>query len=461
MLQRIGLIVGGLVLILGVGYYVLKNSPAGSQLVPEASAASLWVEVISSNASFFDKDGVSRELHSGDEIAPGATIISDTKGRVVIHLPDGSVLRLDEDSKLTLDKAQFNSKNEGLIVEATLITGRVWSKVVALVTPESSWEVKTSNAVATVRGTSFGVGYKDGKSRIVGKEDKIKIAVIDPKTQKIIEGAEREVDSGKFIEIKNDDISAILAQPETLSQPLQLKDAPRDVLDWDLRNEIADREINQKIEIIKKEGLSDKGIRNILRKETESLKGRIKNLQLEKDTDEEINKEIRKEGVREFKERLRINIQELREEEGLNQTGNVDIKKETVIPTDERVGTVVKPIDTTTPLAPLGKPTKIEITGIVAGQTVRDAQKITIKAVLLFSDGSRKDATGLVTWKIIGNIGYVEKGIFTAQIRAEDSELGEIKGSIQTVYQEGDILLTSGIIDIIVVPNVDETTPVG
>ena len=457
-LQKTGLVILGLIIIIGGGYYFLKNSPAENGLISETNTAPLWVEVISSNVSSVNKDGVSRVIHSGDEVIPGEIVITDIKGRAVIHLPEGSVLRIEEDSKLVINSAQFNSKDEGLIVETTLIAGRVWSKVVALVTPESRWEVKTSNAVATVRGTSFGVGYRNGRSRIVGSENKIKVSPIDPKTQKVVEKTEREIIAGKFIEIKDEDIDAILLKPETMSQPLAIATAPRDVLDWNSRNEIADRDINQKIEIIKKEGLNDKETRNVLRKETEDLKEKIKTLKLEKSTDEEINKEIRKEGIKEFKERLKINIQELKEE-GLIQTETTNTTNETSATGNGGTGTIIKPTDTT--ITPTSKPVKIEIAGITTGQTVKDAQKITIKTILIFSDGSRKDVALLVIWKINGNIGSIDKGIFTAKIRDENSELPEIKGSIQAVYQEGDLLLTSGVVDIIVVPNVDETTPVG
>ena len=179
---------------------------------------------------------------------------------------------------------------------------------------------------------------------------------------------------------------------------------------------------------------------------------------MEKSNDVLINKEIIKVGIKEFKERLKINIQELKEE-GLIQTETTNTTNETSVMESGGTGTIIKPTDTT--ITPTSKPVKIEIAGITTGQTVKDAQKITIKTILIFSDGSRKDVALLVIWKINGNIGSIDKGIFTAKIRDENSELPEIKGSIQAVYQEGDLLLTSGVIDIIVVTNVDETTPVG
>ncbi|OGZ03830.1 MAG: hypothetical protein A2648_02655 [Candidatus Lloydbacteria bacterium RIFCSPHIGHO2_01_FULL_41_20] len=455
-LQKIGLIVGGLVLVLGGGYYVVKNlSSVKKQFIPEAQAASLWIEVISSSISFIDKNGLSQPLHSGDEVSPGTTIVSNATGRAVIHLPDGSVLRVDENSKLILDNAEFSSTDDGLIVEATLVFGRVWSKVVGLATPESRWEVKTSNAVATVRGTSFGVGYKDGKSRIVGGENKIKVNPIDPKTQKVIDKAEREIDSGKFIEIKDEDIDTILSKPESLSQPLAIAKAPKDVLDWNLRNEIADRVINQKIEILKQGKLNDRVIRNILRKETETLKEKVKSLKLQEATDEEIDKEIRKEGIKEFKDRLRINIEKLISEGVIDNTTYTETTNET---STENIDNKVSSGET---IIPIGQPVKLEVTGITAIKEIKDTDKISIKVLLLFSSGDKKDVTETAVWKITGNIGTVERGIFMAKIREEDSEIGEIKGSLQATFQDGDISLTSDVINIIVFPQVGETIPQG
>ena len=51
------------------------------------------------------------------------------------------------------------------------LVGQAWSKIISLATPDSVWEVRTSTAVATVRGTAFGMGT-DGNP-VIGSENKV------------------------------------------------------------------------------------------------------------------------------------------------------------------------------------------------------------------------------------------------------------------------------------------------
>ena len=63
-----------------------------------------------------------------------------------------------------MEAGDFEEKTNKLNVRLNLLWGRVWSKVITVLTPESAWEVKTTSAVAVVRGTAFGVEYiEEGK----------------------------------------------------------------------------------------------------------------------------------------------------------------------------------------------------------------------------------------------------------------------------------------------------------
>ena len=85
------------------------------------------------------------ELKDVIEVAP--------KGLLKLELTDGSVIALDEKSRLEITEADFKGM-EVSSFSATLSAGKLWTKVKKLM-GESKYEVKTQRAVAGVRGTIF------------------------------------------------------------------------------------------------------------------------------------------------------------------------------------------------------------------------------------------------------------------------------------------------------------------
>ena len=101
-----------------------------------------------------------------------------------------------------MEESSFNANSGKLIVRINLVLGRAWSKIISLATPDSVWEVRTSTAVATVRGTAFGMEYADGKSTVIGSENKVAVNAVDPETKKALKQEEVLIEAGKFVEIK-------------------------------------------------------------------------------------------------------------------------------------------------------------------------------------------------------------------------------------------------------------------
>ena len=90
-------------------------------------------------------------------------------------------------------------------------------------------------------------------------------------------------------------------------------------------------------------------------------------------TDEEIDKEIRKEGIKEFKDRLRINIEKLISEGVIDNTTYTETTNET---STENIDNKVSSGET---IIPIGQPVKLEVTGITAIKEIKDTDKISIK----------------------------------------------------------------------------------
>src|SRR5439155_152146 len=88
---------------------------------------------------------------TGAVLQPGDTVETQPGGRAEIALPGGSLLRIGENTRLTLSPIPARSE-----FSARLFFGNLWARVHKLVSGET-FRVETENAVAGVRGTEFRV----------------------------------------------------------------------------------------------------------------------------------------------------------------------------------------------------------------------------------------------------------------------------------------------------------------
>ena len=94
-----------------------------------------------------------KKLTVGAELDAGAAIRTQKHARVELVLADGSRVRLAPSSQMKLGDISGRKRS----VSLTLWIGRLWAKVARRAAGEGRFEVKTKNAVAGVRGTSFAV----------------------------------------------------------------------------------------------------------------------------------------------------------------------------------------------------------------------------------------------------------------------------------------------------------------
>jgi hypothetical protein len=106
-------------------------------------------------------------LKAGSIIYQGDVIETARRTRVELTLVDLSVLRLGPLSKVELAAAAFGKGADDRKVSAKLRVGNVWASVTKALGGEARFEVKTENAVAGVRGTTFRVDASTDKSVVV------------------------------------------------------------------------------------------------------------------------------------------------------------------------------------------------------------------------------------------------------------------------------------------------------
>ena len=266
--------------------------------LPSEDSTKPWIEVVSPKVFELDKKSglVKKEFFTGDELSAGMVIKVDGSGFASIYFPDGSVARIDGGTEFILEESSFNADSGKMVVKINLLLGRVWSKIISLATPDSVWEVKTFTAVATVRGTAFGMEYADGKSTVVGSENKVAVSAVDPKTGKTLKQEEILVEAGKSVEIKKELAEqvashiarieaqkqggvAAIAAPAAISQKfIAVKTAPKEILEkaWVRKSMEADAKINEQVKELKEKKAEIKEVRSEIKKTIrEEVKERI------------------------------------------------------------------------------------------------------------------------------------------------------------------------------------------
>ena len=111
--------------------------------------------------------GTAEKLAVGKPVFQGDVLETQKRTRLEVKLSDGSVMRLGPMSRAELQSATFGKTVEDRNVSAKLLVGKVWANVAKAVGGEQRFEVKTENAVAGVRGTTFRVDAAADRSVVV------------------------------------------------------------------------------------------------------------------------------------------------------------------------------------------------------------------------------------------------------------------------------------------------------
>ena len=135
---------------------------AGEVLI-QKGGESLWLPV--------EKD---MPLEQGDHIKTGA------QGFAEILVDDGSQIRLEENSEITLSELSADSQTKSITASVYLWFGRMLSNISRFAHSRSRFEVQTPTVVAGVRGTDFAVEVVDTKQTDVGVFDgEVAVAGLD------------------------------------------------------------------------------------------------------------------------------------------------------------------------------------------------------------------------------------------------------------------------------------------
>ena len=105
------------------------------------------VLILSKGEMRYRKATYNMPVRNGDKLE------TKKKSRCEITYNDGSIIRVDEQSIYTVEKARFQKKQKE--VESKLSIGKLWANVKKLVGRRDSWKLKSPAAVVAVRGTIY------------------------------------------------------------------------------------------------------------------------------------------------------------------------------------------------------------------------------------------------------------------------------------------------------------------
>lgn len=121
------------------------------------------------NSDTWEPISGSAEVRSGDHIRTGED------GGAQIRWGDRGVTRLDPNSEVTVDTVEGGDALLSASLKLHLESGRIWNRMLKVLDLDGGMSVETSDVVATVRGTAFGVGKKDDSTEIAVTESVVSV----------------------------------------------------------------------------------------------------------------------------------------------------------------------------------------------------------------------------------------------------------------------------------------------
>ena len=133
------------------------------------------------------------EIKDQTKTSVGSKIKTGSSGRALIESSSLHQTLVDYNSEITVSDDSKDEKK----TKIALVGGAVWARLSKVFDGGEYYEIKTGNAVATVRGTSFGVWYRNNFTTVIVTEGSILLSSIDSKTGEVVKGTETVVEAGK------------------------------------------------------------------------------------------------------------------------------------------------------------------------------------------------------------------------------------------------------------------------
>lgn len=386
-MKRIIILGIGIILIALIAGMVTLNAQKKASSVPQivTTTTAPMIQIITGPVFLVTAQGtVIRELIDGEELSVPARLKLGANADATILYMDGSSARLSSGTEIELIQGLYDTKTDTISSKIFVYVGHVWSKVTELATPQSSWQVVTPHAVATVRGTAFDTAVENGTSAFIGSEHTVAIVPIDPDTGKEMTEKAADLNENKEIVLTDNDMDEIKDNKEKI-EVKEFDSKKSSHKDWMEKNIKRDRIL----EDIKKQGGDRKSLRDKL---------------LESDNEVE-------DTVSE-------------------QPKSVEKKPEPIVENPKPV----VPVIVEEPKV-MAATTEHVVIRINLPKTLVEGTEIPYSVIAISNTGSEQDITQDAKVQVLGGIGKIRKqGTFFADIDTDKKELGTVPGGLNGTW---------------------------
>ncbi|MBN2359311.1 MAG: FecR domain-containing protein [Deltaproteobacteria bacterium] len=112
-------------------------------------------------------DGPWSRIKRNDPVYVGDYLRTKDDSRLELTYRDKSTVRIAAASTMFIADARVDASKQERQVTTSIVAGKAWAKVSSAVGSDNKFEVRTDNAVAGVRGTTFRVNANEDKSTII------------------------------------------------------------------------------------------------------------------------------------------------------------------------------------------------------------------------------------------------------------------------------------------------------
>ena len=213
------------IVIVGVGGFFASSYLAGPAVTPTPilGSSDFMLAVIDKSVFLKNSDDANfKEIEGSVIVYEGSEVKTSKTGRATLLYPNGTISALDADTHIKITTLS----NAGSTSSIRLVSGGMWSKIKNVLGVGESYEVRTDNIVASVRGTIFATEFRNRRSTVFGLQNKVKVIVLDVKGEPIL-GSDIEIESGSKV-------SVVLGDREAVRQPITNEDLRKPVIDRNL-----------------------------------------------------------------------------------------------------------------------------------------------------------------------------------------------------------------------------------
>ncbi|MFZ2500564.1 MAG: FecR domain-containing protein [Minisyncoccia bacterium] len=182
------LIGAGVVVVVAAGFFLSRgdSSPLAPVVISDILVPTIATTLAPDLTLIVASSSKSILVTSTTTVNVGDTLVTSHNGRGLLQEANGTETLLDYDTKLTLT----SSDSTGTHVSRFLGTGATWSRVKKVFGKGEYYEIRTQNAVAVVRGTSFSIGYRNHRTTLKVATGTVSFMPTDPSTGEPIDGKE-------------------------------------------------------------------------------------------------------------------------------------------------------------------------------------------------------------------------------------------------------------------------------